>query len=72
MATWEHIVNDAKIITRDNIARCCASCNASKGVKPLSVWLDSAYCKSRGITKDFVADVVRRHLVSLDGESDVA
>jgi hypothetical protein len=35
MATWEHIVNDARIITRENIARCCASCNASKGAKPL-------------------------------------
>ena len=23
VATWEHIINDAQIITRDNIARCC-------------------------------------------------
>jgi 5-methylcytosine-specific restriction endonuclease McrA len=36
VATWEHIVNDANIITPDNIARCCWACNASKGTKELS------------------------------------
>ena len=30
-ASWEHIINDAKIITRENIALCCCSCNTSKG-----------------------------------------
>ena len=70
-ATWEHIVNDAQIVTLRHIARCCASCNASKGAKPLSVWLDSAYCQSRGITKELVAEVVRRHLVALGKESGV-
>lgn len=29
-ASWEHIINDAKIITRENIALCCCGCNASK------------------------------------------
>ena len=29
MATWEHIVNDARIISPENIVRCCFSCNAS-------------------------------------------
>lgn len=29
VATWEHIVNDERIITRKNIARCCASCNST-------------------------------------------
>jgi hypothetical protein len=62
-ATWEHIVNDARLITRDNIARCCAACNASKGTKTLSAWLASEYCKTRGITAETVADVVRRALV---------
>jgi hypothetical protein len=38
---WEHIINDAKIITRKNIALCCCACNASKGQKRLSVWLQS-------------------------------
>ena len=36
VATWEHIINDASIITRENIARCCVSCNSSKGTKDLS------------------------------------
>jgi hypothetical protein len=61
-ATWEHIINDAKIITRDNIARCCFGCNSSKGTKTLADWLKSEYCKKRGITGDTVAEVVRRAL----------
>ena len=64
IATWEHIVNDAKIINRENIARCCVSCNSSKGTKKLSDWLESDYCKKRGITKETVAEVVRGALVS--------
>lgn len=58
--TWEHIVNDEKIIDRDNIARCCMSCNASKGAKLLSDWLTSAYCTSRNINFETVAPVVKR------------
>ena len=27
-ASWEHIINDARIITRENIARACVGCNA--------------------------------------------
>lgn len=57
--TWEHIVNDARIVTIENIARCCFSCNASKGAKELSVWLESKYCKSKGITRERVSKVVR-------------
>ena len=64
-ATWEHIINDAKIITRENIARCCFSCNSSKGTKKLSEWLESDYCKKNGITKDSVAEVVRQALDSI-------
>jgi hypothetical protein len=60
--TWEHIVNDARIINRENIARCCCSCNASKGGKDLANWLKSDYCKTRGITEDTVAEVVKRAL----------
>ena len=59
IATWEHIVNDARMIDRDNIARCCFSCNSSKGTKTLSDWLNSDYCKTRGISVDTVADVRR-------------
>jgi hypothetical protein len=59
VATWEHIVNDARIVTRENIALCCVSCNSSKGPKLLSAWLQSSYCKKRGITAQSVAPVVR-------------
>lgn len=58
-ATWEHIVNDARIISRQNIARCCASCNASKGARELSEWLLSSYCARKGIAKSTMAEVAR-------------
>jgi len=61
--TWEHIVNDARIVTRENIARCCGPCNSSKGTKDLTVWLESKYCETKGITKDTVAEVVRGALL---------
>lgn len=35
VATWEHIINDASIVTRENIALCCVACNSSKGTKRL-------------------------------------
>lgn len=57
--TWEHIVNDAKIITRENIALCCCSCNASKGAKELSNWITSDYCKKNNITIETVALIVK-------------
>jgi hypothetical protein len=62
--TWEHIVNDVRIVTLANIARCCTSCNASKGAKELAQWLGSNYCKKKGITPDRVAQVVRDALLS--------
>jgi hypothetical protein len=66
IASWEHIVNDATIITRENIARCCRPCNSSKGAKALNVWLESKskYLELRGITRERVADVVKSHLES--------
>lgn len=60
--TWEHIINDENIITRENIALCCRPCNSSKGVKELAVWLESAYCKKRGISPDTVSDVIKKAL----------
>ena len=62
VATWEHIINDARIITRENIARCCAACNSSKGTKKLSDWLSSKYCEKKGISKNTVAPIVRKAL----------
>ena len=62
VATWEHIINDATIVTQENIARCCASCNSSKGIKKLAAWIESRYCKRRGIGRESVADVVKQAL----------
>jgi 5-methylcytosine-specific restriction endonuclease McrA len=62
--SWEHIVNDARIVTRENIARCCIGCNSSKSTRTLAEWLESSYCKSRSITRDTVASVVRAALES--------
>jgi hypothetical protein len=59
-ASWEHIVNDATIITRENIVLCCCGCNASKGQKQLTVWLQSKYCKERSITPDSVAPIIKQ------------
>ena len=70
VATWEHIINDASIVTRENIARCCFSCNASKGTKSLSDWMKSNYCKKRGINKDTVAEIVKQAL-RIEKEADV-
>jgi hypothetical protein len=68
-ATWEHIINDASIVTRENIARCCVACNSSKGTKKLSEWIQSSYCKKRGISKDAVAEVVKEALRGVSGRS---
>lgn len=57
--SWEHIVNDVSFVTPENIALCCRSCNSSKGARLLSIWLDSAYCKRRGINRESVAAVVK-------------
>jgi len=62
IATWEHIINDASIVTCENIARCCVACNSSKGTKKLVDWIQSGYCKERGINKDTVAEVVKAAL----------
>jgi hypothetical protein len=62
VATWEHIINDASIVTRENIARCCVACNSSKGAKKLSDWLESNYCNKNGINEDTVAEVVKQAL----------
>lgn len=59
-ASWEHIVNDEEIITRENIALCCRGCNYSKGQKQLSAWLQSEYCRVRGISKDSVATIIKQ------------
>lgn len=61
--TWEHVINDVRIVTQENIARCCASCNSSKGAKLIAIWLESPFCKDRGISKETVAEVVKKALI---------
>ncbi|MFM8372659.1 MAG: HNH endonuclease [Bacteroidota bacterium] len=61
--TWEHIINDVRLNGADNIALCCSSCNASKGSKTLSDWLNSNYCKNKGISAKSVSRVVQEHLI---------
>ena len=56
-ASWEHIVNDLEMVTLENIAVSCVGCNASKGRKSLSVWLESPYCRSRSIGARTLAPV---------------
>ena len=63
-ASWEHIINDASIITKENICLCCRGCNASKGQKQLSVWLTTAYCKARGITPESVAPIIKQAIAN--------
>ena len=62
LATWEHIINDARIVTRENIARCCAACNSSKGSKTLLDWMQSDYCRKQGIHAGSVAKIVKKAL----------
>ena len=70
--SWEHIVNNARIVTLENISRCCVSCNASKGTKDLSDWLESTYCKKKGISAETVADVVKKALINPPRLEDVS
>jgi len=62
-ASWEHIINDIRLVTRENIVLCCRSCNASKGQKALGEWLKSPYCQKRGITKDTLSPIARQALI---------
>ena len=61
-ASWEHIINDIKITTMENIARCCVGCNASKSAKPLKEWFLTNYCLERNINQNTVADIVKLHI----------
>lgn len=63
-ASWEHIINDARIITSENIALCCRGCNSSKGQKKLSEWLQTDYCKKRHISIDTVAGIVKQAILN--------
>lgn len=62
--TWEHIINDQTIISENNIALCCCSCNASKWSKKLSVWLNSLYCKNKNISINTISDIAKNSLIN--------
>ena len=70
--SWEHIINDAALVSRENVALCCISCNASKGVKLLTVWLESRYCRSRGIHAGSIAPVARAAVRAAIGSAQSA
>lgn len=61
--SWEHIINDASLISFDNIALCCRGCNASKGQKTLQEWLGSPYCKKRNISASTIANIAKNALL---------
>jgi hypothetical protein len=61
-ASWEHIINDIRITTLENIARCCVGCNASKSAKSLKEWFLSKYCMEKNINQENAAAVVRDHI----------
>ena len=60
--SWEHIINDESLVSQENIALCCISCNASKGAKLLSRWLQSKFCLQREITSESISEVARAAL----------
>lgn len=64
--SWEHIVNDVSIVTRENIALCCIGCNASKGTKTLAAWLRSPYCQTRDISSRSFAPVAQAALAAFE------
>jgi hypothetical protein len=63
-ASWEHIINDVTIINRENIVLCCCGCNASKGQRQLSGWLQSKYCKERGVNMVAVAPIIKQAIAN--------
>lgn len=70
--SWEHIINDESLVTRQNIVLCCVGCNASKGTKPLKLWLQSTYCRKRRITETSVAPIIQEALALADGVNSEA
>ena len=62
--SWEHIINDARLVNRENIALSCISCNASKGAKALAAWLQTNYCHNRGINSGTIAPIAQAALLA--------
>lgn len=63
--SWEHIINDESLVSTSNIALCCVGCNSSKGTKSLANWLNSSYCRERGIASQSMAAIALSALGTL-------
>jgi hypothetical protein len=64
LAILQHLINFATIVTCGNISLFYATCNSRKGTRNIVVWLESNCCKTHGITKKTVAEVVGKKLKS--------
>ncbi|KQP14219.1 hypothetical protein ASF43_15460 [Pseudorhodoferax sp. Leaf267] len=59
--TWDSL-NAGKKPTVDDVVLCCIGCKASKGRKPLRLWLQSGYCRQHNIELRMFAPVALRHV----------
>lgn len=62
--SWEHIVNNIRLNSIENISLCYMSCNASKGAKLLEDWLESDYCKRNNINKESIEQVIKEAIMN--------
>ncbi len=49
-------------LREEDLVLCCGACNSSRGASLLADWLESSYCRERGISAATVAEEVRRYL----------
>ena len=61
-ASWEHVINDIRITSLENIVRCCVGCNASKSAKNLKEWFKTTYCVDKKINENNVAEIIKAHI----------
>jgi hypothetical protein len=65
-ATIEHLNFDGPFywpeLQEKDIVFCCGSCNSSRGVKKLTDWFATPYCRDRNINAKTVAAIVRSYL----------
>jgi len=66
-ATIEHLNFNGPFYWKDglkveDIVMCCGQCNSSRGIKKLTDWFESAYCKEKKINKETVANIVKEYL----------
>lgn len=64
-ATIEHLTNLPPWSDHSNVAICCFSCNASKGIKNISDWFKTNYCIERNINQATVAKPVQEYIENL-------